>query len=122
MQKTHFTFNSFLRYYILKNPEIWLGDIIKNQNFARYEIGGEISTAILVSILDYFQEKLMAKFFKKSKQNLLLGHFGPFLPRFGQKWIFLEKRALSVFRYSNYLSSSQKSAKTVEQFRRTVIL
>ena len=57
-------------------------------------------------------------FQKKSKKNLFWGHFGPFLPKFGQKWIFLEKIALSVFRYSNYLSLCQKSAKTFEQFPR----
>ena len=57
-------------------------------------------------------------FQKKSKKNLFWGHFGPFLPKFGQKWIFLEKIVLSVFRYSNYLSLCQKSAKTFEQFPR----
>ena len=66
---------SFLRYYILKNPGIWLADSIKNLNFARYEIGGEI-TATLVSILDDFPEQLKAKLLKKSTRNL----FGPFLP------------------------------------------
>ena len=39
---------------------------LENQNFARYEIGGEISSKILVFILDYFQEKTMTEFFKKS--------------------------------------------------------
>ena len=87
------SFTSFLRYYILKNPAIWLADSIGNKNFARYEIGGEISTK-LVSTLDCIQEKLMTKFFKKSKKNVFWGHFGPFLPEFGQKWIFLEKRAV----------------------------
>ena len=31
---------------------------LDNKNFARYEIGGEISVTILVFILDHFQEKL----------------------------------------------------------------
>ena len=44
---------------------------------------GEMSTTILVSILDYFQEKLMTIFLKKSKKPW--GHFGPSLPNFGQK-------------------------------------
>ena len=55
-------------------------------------------------------------FLKKSKKNLFWGHFGPFLPKFGQKWIFLEKRALSVLRYSNYISLCQKLEKTIEEF------
>ena len=60
------------------NSAIWLAGSIENENFARYEIGGEISTTKLVFILDYFQEKLMTKFFLKSKKNLFCGHFGPF--------------------------------------------
>ena len=76
-----------------------------------YEIGDEISRTILVSILDYFEEKLKTNFEKKFKENL-------FWSNFGQKWIFLERRALSVFRYSNYLSLCQKSEKTLEQFLR----
>ena len=53
----------------------------------------------------------MTKFFQKSEKKtnkLLWGHFGPFLLKFGQlfaqtwaKMNFPEKRALSVFRYSN---------------------
>ena len=35
-------------------------------------------------------------------------HFGPLLPKPGQKWIFLEKKVLSVFKYSNYLAMVQK--------------
>ena len=64
-------------------------------------ICGERSITILVFILDYFQEKPIPKFFKKSK-TLLWCHFGQFLPKFGEKSIFLEK-VLSVFKYSNYL-------------------
>ena len=65
-----------------------------------------------------FPRKTNDKIFLKIQKNLFWGHFGPFLPKFGQKWIFLEKRALSVCRYSNYLSSCQKSYKTIEQFLR----
>ena len=43
--------------------------------------------------------------------NLIWSRFGPFLPKLKQKWIFLEKRAQSVFKYSNYLPSCQKSEK-----------
>ena len=45
----------------------------QNQNFTRYGIGGEISTTLLVFILDYFQDKLMAKFFKQSKKKNYFG-------------------------------------------------
>ena len=38
------------------------GPQLENQNFARYGIGVEISTTMLVFILDYFREKLMPKF------------------------------------------------------------
>ena len=47
------------------------------------------------------------------------GHFGLFLPKFRQKWISLEKRALT--RYSNYLPSCQKSEKTNEPFLRKML-
>ena len=75
------SFTSFLRYYILKNPAIWLADSIENYNFARYEIGCEISTTILVPILDYIQEKLMTKLFLKNPKRTYFGAIlGPFYP------------------------------------------
>ena len=49
----------------------------------------------------------MAKVFKKTQKALFWGHFGPFLLKFEQKRIFLEKRALLVLKYSNYLPSHQ---------------
>ena len=73
-------------------------------------------TRSIASNLDYFQEKLMKTFFKKNPQKPYFGgHFGPFLPKFGQKWFFLKKRALSVLKYSNYLKLCQKSEKTISQ-------
>ena len=45
-----------------------------------------------------------------------MGDFGQFLPKFGGKWIFLEKRALRVFKYSNYLSWCKKSDKANNPF------
>ena len=87
-----------------------LGPRLEIQSFARYEVGVEISMKILVFTLDYFQEKLMTKFFKKSKKPYFraMWPFWPFLPKFGQKWIFLEKTFLSVFKCSNYLPSCPK--------------
>ena len=38
----------------------------------------------------------MTKFFKKSKKPIC-GYFGPFLPKFGQKQFFQEKKTLSQF-------------------------
>ena len=120
MSKIHFITHFFLE--ILHFKESWnligwqhFGPWLKNQNFARYGIGSEISTTILISILDYFQEKLTTKFSKKPPKTLFWGHFGPFMPKFGQKWFFLEKRTLPVFRSSNDLKSSQKSEKTIER-------
>ena len=92
----------FLRYYILKNLAILLADSIWAHNwrpsFTRYGVGVEISIKILVSSLDYFQEKLMTKFYKKSKKPYFgaMWPFWNFLPKFGQKWIFVEK-SLSQF-------------------------
>ena len=71
--------------------------ITREPNFARNSSGGKISVTILVSTLDYFNEKLMTKFFKKSKNP---------------------EKALSVFKYSNYLPSCQKSEKAIEPLLR----
>ena len=75
-----------------------------------------------------FPRKTNDKIFHKihKKKKLFGGHFGTFLPKFWQKWIFLEERffkkkvfkRFSVFRYSNYLPSCQKSEKTIELFLR----
>ena len=43
------------------------------------------------------------------------------MPKFGQKWIFLEKRALSGFQYSNYLPLCLKSEKPNEPFLRKLL-
>ena len=77
---------TFSVYLQVKN-QLYPHAFLENHNFATYEIGGEISPKILVSILDYFQEKLMTKFFIKStkKKKLFGGHFGTFLPKFWQK-------------------------------------
>ena len=84
-QKYTSSFTSFLRYYILKNPANWLANstfpITRKPEFC--QIWNEISRK--------------TKFFHKLQKVLYWDHFGPFLPKFGQKWIFLKKRALSVF-------------------------
>ena len=62
-----------------------------------------------------FQRKTNDKIFKKIHKTLFWVHFGPLLPEFQQKWIFPEKRAISVFSYSNSLPSWQKSEKPNEK-------
>lgn len=56
---------------------------------------------MLVFIFDYFQDD---KIFRKMKKNLFWGDFGPFVPKFGKKIIFLEKNIT----YSNYLKKEKK--------------
>ena len=66
----------------------------------------------------------MTKFFKKSQKPYfgpIMGPFGPLCPNLDRKWIFLEKRALTVFQYSNYLSLCQKSEKPKESFLRKLL-
>ena len=55
----------------------------------------------------------MTKFFKP--ENPILG---PFLQNLGKNVFSWKKKALSVFRYSNYLPSCQKSETTIEPFLR----
>ena len=59
----------------------------------------------------------MTKFFKSPKKTYFGATLGPFCPNLGKNE-FPGKRALSVFRYSNYLPSCQKSEKTIEPFLR----
>ena len=63
----------------------------------------------------------MTKFFKKAKKIPFCSYSGLFLPKFGQKWISLEKRAMSFFKYSNYLPLCQKSEKSNEPFLRNLL-
>ena len=87
MSKIKINFHLSLGYYILWNPSIGMAKRIlahnsKNQNFARYGIGGKISITILVFTLDYLQEKLLPKFFKRPKSPTL----GPFWVFYTQIW------------------------------------
>ena len=62
----------------------------------------------------------MAKVFKKSKKL----YFGAILVLFAKIWTTMnfpeKKKALSVFKYSNYLPLCQKSEKTNEAFLRKI--
>ena len=44
-----------------------------------------------------------------------------FFPKIWAKWIFLEKRVLSLFKYSNYLLSCKKLEKTNSRFLRKIL-
>ena len=67
------------------------GPKLENQDFARYRIGGEISITVLVFTSDHFQEKLITKFFKKSKIPYCGAIFGPFCPNLDKNWFFWKK-------------------------------
>ena len=58
------------------------------------------------------------KTFQKTKKKSILEPLWALMLKLGQKRVFLEKMALSVFPYSNYLPSCQKSEKTKEPFLR----
>ena len=63
-----------------------------------------------------FPKKLTWQNVSKNPKTLFWGNSAPFLHKFGKKWISLEKRALSVFQYSNYPPLCQKSEKPNEPF------
>ena len=82
MPKINFIINFFFEILYFEESRNLIGSqhfgsYLENQNFARYGTGCEISTAILVSILDYFQEKLMTKN-RISNKGYFGGHVGPF--------------------------------------------
>ena len=62
----------------------------------------------------------MTKLFKISK-NPNLGLFWVLFAQILAKINFLRKKKLSVFKYTNYLPSSQGSEKTNEPFRRKML-
>ena len=83
MQKINFIIHFFLEILLQFDWLTAFWPITQEQEFASYGNDGEISTTILVSILDYFHEKLMPNFSKDPKKNLFGGHFGPFVIKFG---------------------------------------
>ena len=70
----------------------------------------------LVFILDYFQEKLMITFFKKSPKHY-------FLAMFAQIWAKMNFPEIkdSVFKYSIYLPFCQKSEKNNKPFLKKML-
>ena len=92
----HF-FHKILHFKEFCNLIAWqhFGSKLKNQNFARYEIGVEISTTTEVSILDYSQEKLMTRFFKKSKKTYFGAILSPSCPNSGKNEFSRKKGSVS---------------------------
>ena len=60
------------------------------------------------------------RFCVKTPKTSFLGHFGPFLPKFGQTGFFRKNRALSLLTHYESLSSYQKSEKTYDPILRKV--
>ena len=59
-----------------------------------------------------FPRKTNDKIFQNIQKKLILGPFWVLFPKIWQKEIFLEKKALLGFEYSNNLSLCKKSEKT----------
>ena len=77
---------------------------LENQNFARYGIGSEILITILVFILDYFQEKLVTKFKKKSKKRYFEAILVPFCTNLGKSRTISLNKTIQIL---NLLNSHQ---------------
>ena len=80
------------------------------QNYARYV--SEISTAILIFIIDYFKEKLISQNFSKNSKNPVLGRFGALLPKLGPKMNFPGKKgsvSFSIFELPTILPKIRKT-------------
>ena len=88
-----------------------------------YTYVGEIPITILAFIIDYFQEKLTSQnlFFKKFQNPYFGSILGPFTQIGAKNEFSWEKKALSVFQYSNYLPLCQKSEKPNEPFLRKLL-
>ena len=76
--------------------------ITREPKFCQLWTDDEISITILASILNS-NISFHSHFFQKIQKSL--GYFGPFFSKPVQKSIFVEKRALPVFKYSNDLLS-----------------
>ena len=97
-QKQTSSFTSSLRYYILENHAIWLADSLLAHN-SRTRILPDIGLVMKYQKTISFHFRLFLRKTNEVFQNqktLFWSHFGPSLPKFVQKLIFLGKRALSV--------------------------
>ena len=97
MQKVNFTIHLFLRYYILKNLAISLvlsilAHISKTSILPDMDWWWNINNNISFHFR-LFPRKNNDKILQKIHKNRCWRYFGPFFPKFGQKWVFLEKRS-----------------------------
>ena len=60
----------------------------------------------------------MTNFFKKSKKNLIWGHFGPFLPKLGKNEFSLKKELCQFLDIPIIYHRAKNQKKTMEQFLR----
>ena len=83
---------------------------METQNYARYV--GEISTTILILIIDYFQEKLTPQNFSKNPKNPISGLFVALLPKLRPKMNFPGKKgsvSFSIFELSTIVLKIRKT-------------
>ena len=86
--------------------------------FSRYGIDGEVSITILFFTLDYFQEKLKTKFFKKSKSPYFGAILGPFCPNLGKNEFYWEKGSCQFLNLPIFYHHAKNQKKINEQFLR----
>ena len=121
MPKYTSSFTSFFCDCIFKNPAIWLGDSFWFWPITQEPVLWQIWECwwnISNNISFHFRlfpgktnDEIFQKIQKPSKiqKSQIQGPFWALLPKFGQKWLSLEKkRAVSVFKYSNYLPLCKK--------------
>ena len=77
--------------------------------------------AILVFIIDYFQEKLTWQNFSKNPKNTILGPFWDILPKFGPKMNFPGKKASVSFSIFELPTNVPKIRKPNEPFLRKLL-
>ena len=111
MPKVKFIIHSFLEILHFKEPYNWNSAIFKPWILPDWwwNINNNISFHLRL-----FLEKTDDNIFEKIQETLFWGLFMVVFSKFEQKWFFLEKKALTVFTYSNYLPSCKKSEKTNE--------
>ena len=124
-QKYTSSLTSFLRYYILKNTMIWLADTIlphisRLKFYQTWDWWWNINNNISFYFRS-FPRKTNDNIFQKIQKILFWGYFGPFLPKFGQNWNFLEKRAQSVFKITIIYHRGKSQKETNQLFLRKML-
>ena len=121
MPKINFIICLFLEILHFKKACIWLTDSILTHNSRTRTIPIKDVDETSITILDCVQEKLQNKLFQNSKKKTILEQFGSFLPKFGQKWIFLGKWAVSFLNIPIAYQWTKNVKKTNEPFPRKML-